>query len=73
MGTPDKRALSEGRSCEIEQDLTTEFDGQEWTVEFPVMIDCTYKQDRYHEHGVARHGYAADAPFIDTPQQARRH
>jgi len=27
----------------------------------------------YDEEGVARHGYAADAPFIDTPRQARRH
>ena len=37
------------------------------------MIDCTYKMGRYDDHEVARHGYAADAPFIDTPQQARRH
>jgi len=37
------------------------------------MIDCTYQQGRYDEHGVARHGYAVDAPFIDTPRQARQH
>ena len=37
------------------------------------MIDCTYKQGRYDEEGVARHGYAVDAPFIDTPRQARAH
>ncbi len=37
------------------------------------MIDCTNKIGRYDDHGVARHGYDADAPFIDTPQKARRH
>jgi len=37
------------------------------------MIDCTYQMGRYDEHCVARHGYAADAPFIDTPRQARKH
>jgi IS4 transposase len=37
------------------------------------MIDCTYQQGRYGEHDVARHGYAVDAPFIDTPRQARKH
>ena len=31
------------------------------------------QQGRYGEHGVARHGYAVDAPFIDTPAEARRH
>jgi hypothetical protein len=65
--------LSEGWSREITHDLTTEFGGHEWTVEFPVMIDCTYKQGRYDEEGVARHGYAVDAPFIDEPHQARYH
>jgi len=72
-GNAIKKELSEGWSREIEHDLTTEFDGHEWTVEFPVMIDCTYQMGRYDEHGVARHGYAADAPFIDTPRQARKH
>jgi len=72
-GAKIKHELSEGWSREIEHDLTTEFDGHEWTVEFPVMIDCTYQQGRYDEHGVARHGYAVDAPFIDTPRQARKH
>ena len=72
-GTKIQNELSEGWSREIEHDLTTEFDGHEWTVEFPVMIDCTYKQGRYDEEGVARHGYAVDAPFIDTPRQARAH
>ena len=72
-GTKIQNELSTGWSREIEHDLRTEFDGHEWTVEFPVMIDCTYQQGRYDEHGVARHGYAVDAPFIDTPQQARRH
>jgi hypothetical protein len=72
-GDQIKQELSEGWSREIEHDLTTEFDGHEWTVEFPVMIDCTYRMGRYDDHGVARHGYAVDAPFIDTPRQARQH
>jgi hypothetical protein len=72
-GNAIKAELNQGWSREIEHDLTTEFDGHEWTVEFPVYIDCTYKNGKYDEHGVARHGYAADAPFIDTPQQARYH
>ena len=37
------------------------------------MIDCPYRMGRYDDHGVARHGYAADAPFINTPRQTRRH
>ncbi len=37
----------------------------------PVYIDCTYLNGRYDENGVARHGYAADAPFIETPRDAR--
>ncbi|MDW7539577.1 ISH3 family transposase, partial [Haloferax volcanii] len=48
-------------------------DGHSWTVEFPVYIDCTYQNGRYDEHGVARHGYAADAPFINSPRDARYH
>jgi len=28
---------------------------------------------RYDDLGVASHGYAADAPFIDTLRQTRRH
>ena len=72
-GNDIQQELSEGWSREIEHDLTTEFDGPLVTVEFPAMIDCTYKMGRYDDHEVARHGYAADAPFIDTPRQARRH
>ena len=72
-GNTIQQELSKGWTREIEHDLTTEFDGHEWTVEFPVMIDCAYKQGRYDENGVARHGYAVDAPFIDSPRQARRH
>ncbi|WP_018257795.1 ISH3 family transposase [Halomicrobium katesii] len=72
-GNDIQQELSEGWSREIEHDLTTEFDGHKWTVEFPVMIDCTYQMGRHDEEGVARHGYAVDAPFIDTPRQARRH
>ena len=58
--------LNRGWSREIEHDLAGE-------VTFPVFIDCVYQQGRYDEHGVARHGYAADAPFIDTPRDAREH
>jgi len=72
-GNAIQQELSEGWSREIEDDPTTEFDGHTWTVEFLVMIDCTYKQGRYGEEGVARRGYAVDAPFIDTPRQGRRH
>jgi hypothetical protein len=58
--------LSEGWSREIEHDLAGE-------VESPVFIDCVYQQGRYDEHGVAHHGYAADAPFIHTSRDAREH
>jgi IS4 transposase len=37
------------------------------------MVDCTYRMGRYDGHEVARHGYAADAPLIDTTRQARHH
>ena len=58
--------LNRGWSREIEHDLAGD-------VTFPVFIDCVCQQGRYDEHGVARHGYAADAPFIDTPRDAREH
>jgi len=58
--------LSRGWSREIEHDLAGK-------VTFSVSIDCVYQQGRYDKHGVARHGYAADAPFIDTPREARYH
>ena len=41
--------LSQGWSRTIEHDITTEFDGHEWTVEFPVYIDCAYQNGRYDE------------------------
>jgi len=53
--------------------MTAKLDGHSWTVRFPVYIDCTYQNGRYDDHGVARHGYAADAPFIDSPRDARYH
>ncbi|ELZ68877.1 transposase ISH51 [Haloferax prahovense DSM 18310] len=59
-GQSIKRELSEGWSRVIQHS-------------FPVYIDCTYQNGRYGEHGVARHGYAADAPFIDSPRDARYH
>ncbi|NGM71378.1 ISH3 family transposase [Natronolimnobius sp. AArcel1] len=72
-GKAIKQELSEGWSRVIQHELTGKLDGHSWTVEFPVYIDCTYQNGRYDEHGVARHGYAADAPFIDTPRDARYH
>jgi len=65
---------SEGWSRVIQHDLTGKLDGHSWTVDFPVCIDCTYLNGKYDENGVAaRHGYAADAPFIDSPRDARYH
>ncbi len=72
-GKTIKQELSTGWSRIIQHDLTGKLDGHSWTVEFPVYIDCTYQNGRYDEHGVARHGYAADAPFIETPRDARYH
>jgi hypothetical protein len=72
-GKTIKQELSDGWSRVIHHDMTAKLDGHSWTVEFPVYIDCTYLNGRYDEHGVARHGYAADAPFIDTPREARYH
>ncbi|EMA38773.1 transposase (ISH3), partial [Halococcus morrhuae DSM 1307] len=65
-GEAIQNELNSGWSREIEHDLAGK-------VTFPVFIDCVYQQGRYDEHGVARHGYAADAPFIDTPRDARNH
>ena len=65
-GETSQNELSTGWSREIEHDFAGE-------VMFPVFIDGVYQQGRYDEHGVARHGYAADAPFIDTPRDAREH
>jgi len=70
-GDAIKAELNQGWSREIEHDPTTEFDGDGWTVEFPVRIGCMYKRGKFDEHGVALHSYTADAPFINTPQQAR--
>ena len=57
--------FSEGWRRGIQHELTGKLDSHSWTVEFPVYIDCTYLNGRYDENGVARHGYAADAPFIE--------
>ncbi len=58
--------LSSGSSRVIEHELAGK-------VTFPVYINCVYQQGRYYEHGVASHGYTADAPFIETPLDAREH
>ncbi len=65
-GDTIKDELSSGWSRVIEHELAGK-------VTFPVYTDCVYQQGRYDEHGVARHGYAADAPFIETPRDARQH
>jgi len=72
-GEAIQQELSEGWSRIIQHNLTGKLDGHSWTVEFPVYIDCTYLNGRYDENGVARHGYAADAPFIENPRDARYH
>jgi len=73
-GEAIQQELSEGWSRVIQHDLTGKLDGHSWTVDFPVyIIDCTYLNGKYDENGVARHGYAADAPFIDSPRDARYH
>ena len=64
---------SQGWSRVIQHDLAGKLDGHNWTVEFPVHIHCTYLNEKYEDHGVARHGYAADAPFTKTPRDARYH
>jgi len=69
-GEAIQQELSEGWSRVIQHDLTGKLDGHSWTVDFPVYIDCTYLNGKYDENGVARHGYAADAPFIDSPRDA---
>ena len=65
-GEPIKDELGRGWSRVIEHKLAGR-------VTFPVFIDCVYLRGRYDEHGVARHGYAVDAPFITTPREARHH
>jgi len=72
-GEAIQQELSEGWSRVIQHDLTGKLDGHSWTVDFPVYIDCTYLNGKYDENGVARHGYAADVPFIDSPRDARYH
>ena len=72
-GKTIQQELSKGWSRVIDHSLRGKLDGHSWTVEFPVYIDCTYLNGRYDEQGVARHGYAADAPFIETPRDARYH
>lgn len=51
--------------------LMTKLDGPGVTVGFPVYMQRTYQNERYSGHGVARHGYVADAPFIDSLRDSR--
>jgi len=71
-GEAIQQRLSEGWSRVIQHDLT-ETRRSQLDRRFPVYIDCTYLNGKYDENGVARHGYAADAPFIDSPRDARYH
>jgi hypothetical protein len=66
-----KSELSEGWSRVIHHDMTAKLDGPGVTVEFPVYIDRTCQNRQYDEHGMARHGYSADTPFIEYPRDAR--
>ena len=72
-GEKIQNELSTGWSRVIDHDLQGEIDGHTWTVDFPVYIDCAYQQGKYDEEGVARHGYAVHAPFIETPCQAKKY
>jgi hypothetical protein len=65
-GETIQEELSKGWSRVVEHGLAGR-------VTFPLFIDCVYQRGRYDEYGVARHGYAADAPFIETPRDARIH
>lgn len=67
MGSKIVTELATGWSREVSHDLTTSYGDHEWTVEFPVTIDYTYKNGRYGEHGVARRGYAVNAQFVGDP------
>jgi len=53
--------------------MTAKLDGHSRTVEFRTYIDRTYQSERYDDHGIAYHGYTVDAPFIDSPRDARCH
>jgi len=66
-GEAIQQELSEGWSRVIQHDLTGNSTVTAGPVDFPAYIDCTYLNGKYDENGVARHGYAADAPFIDSP------
>ncbi len=72
-GKTTHQEIAEGWSRVIDHSLRGKLDSHSWTVEFPVYIDCTYLNGRYDEQGVARHGNAADAPFIQTPRDDRYH
>ena len=65
--------MSTGWSRVIDHDLQGEIDGPRVIVDFAVCIGCTYQQEKYDEEGVARHGYAVDAPFIEPLHQARKY
>lgn len=78
-GTEIKCELNQGWSRQIDHDLTTSLGDHSWKVDFPIYIKANYVYKEPEKDGedeireVMRHGYAADAPFIDTPDQAQYH
>jgi len=72
-GEAIQQKTPEGWSRVIQHDLTGNSTVTAGPSIFPVYIGCTYLNGKYDENGVARHGYAADAPFIDSPRDARYH
>jgi len=73
-GEAIQQELSEGWSRVIQHDLTGKLDGHRLDRRFSRLHRLYVpKMGKYDENGVARHGYAADAPFIDSPRDARYH
>jgi len=72
-GEAIQQELSEGWSRVIQHDLTGETRRSQLDRRFFPSTSTAYLNGKYDENGVARHGYAADAPFIDSPRDARYH
>jgi len=64
-GEAIQQELSEGWSRVIQHDLTGNSTVTAGPSIFPVYIGWYVPKWKYERNGVARHGYAADAPFID--------
>ncbi len=72
-GKTIKQELLEDCSRVIQHSLTGKLDGHSWTVEFSRLHRLYLPERSVRRTWVARHGYAADAPFIDSPRDARYH